>query len=744
MDRRILQALRATVLAPALLLLAPIAHGADADFLSRYAATYRFRLGRPSAVEITPDGGSVLFLRSGPRGFDRDLYEMKLPDGPERLLLRSEDLLGASPAEITPEEKARRERMRLAAGGIAAYELSADGSRVLVPLGGRLFLVDREDGGLREIGSSAGFPIDPRFSPDGTKVACVREGDLYVIDLSSGRETRLTRGANENLTHGVAEFVAQEEMGRRKGYWWSPDSKRIVYQRTDTSAVERFYIADSMRPEREPDAWPYPRPGATNASVELGIIPVKGGETLWIEWDRATYEYLAAVRWTAGAPLTLLVQNRRQTEERLLSVDAKTGETSTLLAEQDDAWLNLHAAMPRWLPDGRRFLWISENSGMPRLELRDRDGSLVRTLHETSLGLRRFELLLDGGRNALVQAGSDPTRSSLFRIPLDEPGEPVSLVGDDGVRSVVSGAGGRDRFAYRAADATGHERYVVTDSTGSLAVEIPSAVESHDLQLQLEFVEIGDGIRFHAVLVRPAAFDPAVRYPVLIHVYGGPGAQRVRRDGTRYLIDQWFANHGYVVVSIDGRGTPGRGRDWERAIKGDLIEIPLADQFAALEALGDRYPELDLERVGIHGWSFGGYFSAMAALRRPGRVRAAVAGAPVVSWSGYDTHYTERYMDLPQRNPDGYASADVLTYASRLERPLLLIHGTADDNVYFMHSLELADALLREGKTFQFLPLPGFTHMVTDPEVIERMNLRKLDFFDRHVATGEEPSKTER
>jgi len=676
----------------------PAGGTAEEEFLDRYAETFRFRLGRPTGVEPTPDARTVLFLRSGPRSFVRDLYELDLDTGEERVLLTAKDLLQGEEEQLTAEEKARRERMRLAARGIASYDLSADGKRLLVPLGGRLFVVERNDGKTRELKSDAGFPIDARFSPDGTKVACVRDGELFIIDVANGRERQLTRGAGGTVTHGLAEFVAQEEMGRHHGYWWSPDSRSLAYQQTDTEGVEVFYIGDATHPEKKPDSWAYPRAGEQNASVRLGIIPVKGGKTTWIDWGSKTYEYLAAVRWTKDAPLTLLVQNRRQTAERLLTVDIRDGSTSPLLDETDAAWINLHDKMPYWLPDGEQFLWMTERGGAEQLELRDRAGKLIRTLNEVDFGLQSFERYLPDSNSVILRASQDPTQSHLFRISLDPRSpEVVRLTEETGVHDIISG-GSSSVLVYHSATPEGEESYRVIDSKGNPAGTLRSVALQPGVLPSLEFVTVGNDPDFHAVLVRPRDFDPDRRYPVIVHVYGGPGAQTVRRDWRRYLIDQWFADHGYLVVSIDGRGTPGRGRRWERSTKGDLIRLPLEDQTAALRALGERFGEMDLSRVGIHGWSFGGYFTAMAVARRPELFQVGVAGAPVTTWQDYDTHYTERYMDLPD-------------------------------------SLKLADVLMRDGRDFEFLPLPGFTHMVTEPAVIRRIYLRMLQQFDRYLKT---------
>ncbi len=707
----------------------------DEDFLRQYAETYHFSLGRPRSAQMAPDGSAVLLLRSQPRSFVQDLYEFDCQLGSERVLLTASQIVRGGDEQLSAEEKALRERLRLAAQGIARFDLSDDGTKVLVPLANRLFVIERESGTSTEVKSSAaGFPFDPRLSPDGQRLACVRDGEIYVTDLASGDERQITRGAGGTISHGTAEFAAQEEMGRVHGYWWSPDSRSIAYQQTDTAGMETFHILDPLHPEREPKSWPYPRTGTKNAAVRLAIVPAAGGESRWIDWDHETYPYLAKVVWQEKGPLTILVQNRRQTEEMLYAVDEQTGALTELLKETDTAWINLASSCPKWLKDGSGFLWLTERTGEWSLELRSRHGKLVRSLTPGGFGLIDLAGVDDEQSAVYVTASTDPTQQHVYSISLAG-GEPTKLTSAPGNHSFSFGkrAGGKRSGSYlhNYSLADGRAGTRVCDADGSQLGELESVAKEPPLP-KVELLTVGQRA-FRAAIVRPRSFVAGAKYPVIVHVYGGPHALTVNASPRGSVLQQWLADQGFIVVSLDGRGTPRRGREWERAIKNNLIDIPLDDQVAGLQALGAKYAELDLDRVGITGWSFGGYFSAMAAMRRPDIYKAAVAGAPVCDFRDYDTHYTERYMGLVDENRSGYEAANVVTYCKRLSVPLLIIHGTADDNVYFLHSLKMTEALFRAGKKFEFLPLAGFTHMVPDPEVTIRLHTRIAAFFKQHL-----------
>jgi dipeptidyl-peptidase-4 len=701
------------------------------DFLRQYAETFRFSLGRPRATQVTKDGSAVLFLRSGPRSFVQDLFEFDCQSGRERELLTSDQILAGGDEQLSPEEKALRERLRLAARGIARFDLSEDSQKILVPLSNRLFVVERTTGKSSEVKSqSKVFPLDPRLSPDGSRLACVRDGEIFVTELSSGAERKITSGAGGTITNGTAEFVAQEEMDRVHGYWWSPDSGLIAYQQSDTAGLETFHILDPLRPQQQPSEWPYPRAGMKNAVVRLGIVSANGGETKWIDWDREKYPYLAKVVWKENSPLTFLVQNRLQTEEILYAVDEKTGAKSELLREIDPAWINLAPACPKWLKDGSGFLWLTEQTGEWTLELRSRNGSLTRALTSAGFGLVDLAGVDEQRKLVYVTASVDPTQTHVFSIPLAG-GEPKRLTTEPGNHSFSFGEKG-DVYVHGFSLADGTAGTRVCRAGGESIGELKSVAEEPPFLPAMELVTVGER-KFHAAIVRPRSFAAGKKYPVVVSVYGGPHLATVSSSPRSSVLLQWLADHGFIVVWLDGRGTPRRGREWERVIKHNLIDVPLDDQAAGLKSLGDKYAEMDLLRVGITGWSFGGYFSAMAAMRRPDVYKAAVAGAPVCDFRDYDTHYTERYMGLPQENKAGYDASSVLTYCKDLSVPLLIIHGTADDNVYFMHSLKMTEALFRAGRKFEFLPLAGFTHMVPDPEVTIRLQSRVAAFFKQHL-----------
>jgi dipeptidyl-peptidase-4 len=705
----------------------PAAHAADC--FETLAQTRAYSLGMPRHVLPLPDGTHVLYLRSGPHDTKQRFYEYDVASKTERELAAP----SAAPEHLSAEEKARRERARMTLSGITDFAVSDDGGTVLVTQGDRLMRVALPSGIVTPV-PGAGW-IAPRLSPDGSEVAVVRDNDLHVLTLATGRDVQITHGGTDTLTHGLAEFAAAEELDRADGVWWSPDSQALVFEEADSSGVERHYIADPEHPAVPPTEFRYPRAGTANAKVRLGIIGRAGGPVTWIALDAAAWPYVDRVIWPRHGKLTLVVQNRAQTREAVLAVDTHTGQTQTLLTESDPAWLALTPfenvpgkALPYWLPDGSGFLWAAQRGPNWQLELRHADGSLDHTVTQAGFP---FVALNDVDKARLVVTGN-PDRLSLglFSVPLAG-GAPAPLSASPGLHAGIFADGQHALFADAFSLADGSAGTVLRRADGSAVATLPSQADTPPSIPNVQYLTAGPH-DFDAQVVRPADFVAGRKYPVVLSVYAGPTVKIVHRAPRLSFEDQCLANHGFVVVSLDGRGTPGRDHDFEHATKNNLIDLPLADQIEGLQALGKIVPEMDMARVGVEGWSFGGYFTAMATIRRPDVFKAGAAGAPVVDFADYDTAYTERYLGTPQQDPAGYKASNVLTYAANLSRPLLIMHGLTDDNVYFENTVKLTQALINAGKPYRLLLLPG-THLLPDPLLRARVDEIRAAFLAENL-----------
>ncbi len=709
------------------LLLACTAAAPSACF-TNYAATRGYTLGLPRQAELTPDGRTALYLRSGPRDTQLGLFRLDLATGQETELARP----ASGPEHLSVAERARRERARMTLSGITDYALARDGRSVLVSQADSLARITLPDGAVHPLPGADW--LAPRLSPDGRVIAAVRANDLHVLDTETGADRQLTQGGTDTLTHGLAEFVASEELDRFDGAWWSPDSATLLYEESDTSGVEPHFIADPAHPERPPSAFRYPRAGTANARLRLGLVPRDGGPTRWLDWDSAAFPYLVRVVWPAEghAPLTLVVMNRAETEQRLLTVDPATGHTTTLLRETDPAWINTSPGanwpstpLPHWLPDGSGFLWASDSSGAWRLALHHADGTLdhvVTPANQPFLSLADVDV---AHQTATVLLAPNRIDAALYRVPLAG-GAPQPVAIEPGQHAATFNELSHTAFVDHFDSADGHLLTQVRDASGRILATLPSHAEPPPAA-HVQFTTAG-AQAFDAAVLRPTASIPGRHYPVVLSVYAGPGVKTVLRAPRLFNETQCLADQGFIVVALDGRGTPGRGHDWERATKGNLIDLPLADQIAGLQALAQQFPEMDASRVGVTGWSFGGYFTAMATIRRPDIFTAGVAGAPPVDWADYDTAYTERYLGTPAANQDAYHRSNVLTYAAALARPLLIMHGLTDDNVYFVNTVKLTEALLRAGRPYDLLLLPG-THQLPDPVLRANVDAARARYF---------------
>ncbi len=708
-----------------------------ADALKELSVTHNFTLGRPFHIRVVPDGSALLFLRSPARQAKASLFEHNVASGKERLLLSAEQLLGGETEKLSAAEKAIRERKRIKLSGFTGFTLTPDGKKIVVKLSGRIFLYDRASQRSTELKIPKGVVLDPRLSPKGDRLAFVKDNNLYVMSLK-GRAKALTRDGTETKPHGLAEFVAQEEMSRYHGYWWAPDGKKLLYQSNDYSSIEQFTIADASRPEKDAHQFPYPRPGRDNADVRLTITDLSGRKKVQVKWNRKQFPYLTKVTWPNEGPLSMIVQSRDQKVQRFLAIDPSTGRTSKLFEEKDEAWLNIHDSTPWWIGGGS-YLWATEEKGEWQLELHrikknPKTGVFKGPVARQTIVSSGFHQLVhvDKERDRVwFSGGPNPIYTHLYYTSLKGGDvEQVSMEPGDH-HAVFSKDGSTYTLTQTALDLMPTTRVYRTDvgAPKPRTNKLKEVAVEPKRRPKVELIQPQKATDFYSAIVRPTSFDPKKKYPVVLYVYGGPGFNIVRSSMTSYFMQQWIADHGFVVVSIDGRGTPRRGRAFERALYQRFESVPLDDQVKGLRALGRRYPEMDMDRVGVYGWSFGGYMAALSVLKRPDVFKVGVSGAPVVDWLYYDTHYTERYLGLPTDSQAPYDRANLIRYAPKLKRPLMLIHGIADDNVYFAHTLQLADALFREGKSFELLPLVGLTHQVADPKIREVLYKRIVNFL---------------
>ena len=599
-----------------------------------------------------------------------------------------------------------------------------------------------------------GAIVDPKWSPDGKLIGYVRGWDVYAYDLAAEKESPITTGGTQIKTHGLAEFVAQEEMGRHSGFWWSPDSKSIAYEEVDHTGVEQWFVADPLKPDAPPIPQYYPRPGKKNVAVRLGVKKLSGGDTVWMDWTSSSpgrntpenwekresiysctsegefylrYEYLSRVTWSEEY-IVAAFHTRDQRGRAIVFFDPKTGKR--LEVEQiytSLGWSNLPSDIIVKQKGEQRFRYFVERIRLWAFHTTPSSSAAddFDAVDLYGLTQRPFSAIVSTQPNPAEQHVS---QYLLWPEKVSEAGQ--RLTTEPGIHSAVVGEKS-GVIAFTSTTLTKLPHLVVRSADGKTLHTLPSVAVEPNFKPNVTVAKVGD---YWTAVVRPRNFDPKKKYPVIVDVYGGPKHLHVVQAMRNWLVPQWLADQGFIVVAIDNRGTPGRGAEWEKAIYKKLGTVPIEDQVKGLRSLCDKFPELDRDRVGIVGWSFGGYMAANGVLRRPDVFKAAVAGAPVTDWEDYDTHYTERYMGLLPESKAAYDEASLIPLAKDLRRPLMLVHGTADDNVYYRHTLKLADALFRAGRDFEQLALPGITHMYSaDPVIMERLWAKTAGYFKKHL-----------
>lgn len=733
---------------------------------------------------FSPDGRLITFLRGKDTDKDRlDIWAYDVAKQEAFLLVDSQALVSDEGA-LSPEEEARRERARTAAlRGIVDYEFSADSRHILIPLAGDLYLYSLSPSSstshststaaatpLRQLTRTPAAETDARFSPKGRYVSFVREQNLYFIDLQSGQEHAVTTAGGGTLSFGMAEFIAQEEMDRSTGYWWSDDERHLAYTRVDESIVdelERFEIfADAVKVVRQR----YPAAGRSNGSVTLHVTSLEsapadaGGALIRPSAPRemtaaASGEgYLARVDWFPDSRhLAVQWQSRDQQYLVLRRIDITDASARDLIEERSDSWVDLHDELT--LLRSGRFIWASSRSGYKHLYLYDFDGQLIRpiTAGEWMVVGDSRERAIEAvderrGRVYFSANRKTPIERHLYMAPLTgsrslsaiEAGIQQISQGD-GWHSVTMSTDGR-RWLDLYSTPAEPPSLSLRDAGGRLIAKlVPNPLDAthpyapyvgaHRIP-EFGTLQAADGQLLHYEILKPAGFDPSRRYPVIVDVYGGPGVQRVRRawaGAPAGLFRQILAQQGFVVFTLDNRGSGFRGREFESALYRRMGSIEIEDQVRGVEFLR-ALPWVDAQRVGVFGWSYGGYMALMSMVRAPEFFAAGVAGAPVTDWRLYDTHYTERYMSTPEDNPQGYTDGMVMTHASTLQGPLLIMHGMADDNVLFTHATALFKRLQDLQKPFSVMPYPGSKHgLLRFADTGPHAYVSILDFFETHL-----------
>ena len=687
-----------------------------------------FRPGSFGPMRWLDGGAAYTTLEQAADGRGRDIVRYATESGAREVLVPASRLIPAG--DTAPL-------------AIEGYSWSPDGSKLLVFTNSRqvwrtntrgdYWVLDRSSWRLRKLGGGAppSTLMFAKFSPDGRRVGYVRQFNLYVEDLASGRITQLTRDGSRTVINGTFDWVYEEELGLQDGWRWSPDGRSIAFWRLDAAGVRDFDLiddTDSLYSFVKPVQ--YPKAGETNSAARVGVVSAAGGPTRWMRVPGdPRNNYVARMEWappaSAGGRRELIIQhlNRLQDTVEVMLADAATGRVRTIFTDTDSAWTEIFPGLT-FLPGGRDFLWQSERDGWSHLYVASREAGALRLLTPGDFDVLGF-LGADtaAGYVYYIASPENPTQRYLYRARLDGTGgaERLSPAGEAGSHSYDVAPD----FRYAVHTWSSFDTPPVTELValpGHRVVRV--LVDNAQLKSRVaalargrsEFrqVDIGGGVRLNAWMIRPVDFDSTRRYPVLFSVYGGPGSQTVVDGwgGNGYLWDQLLAQHGYIVASVDNRGTGARGRAWRKIIYRQMGVIETRDQAAAARAVG-RLPFVDSTRIGIWGWSYGGFMTLNCILQFPDVYRTAVAVAPVTQWKFYDDIYTERYNGLPQDNAAGYDRGSPLSYAANLRGNLLIVHGSGDDNVHFQNTENMVNALVAANRQFRLFVYPNRTHSIT-------------------------------
>lgn len=712
-----------------LLLTAPLA--AEELTLDAIFARQPLTGPEPTQARWSPNGRFYTFILERRGSEERDLWIVDAETGEKRILLDHQGLSDLAPSveQATADE---RERERLRRYSVAGYLWSPDSESLLFVSSGRLFLWELESRETTALAPEKSGVRDPKFSPDGERIAFVAEHDLWTAPLEGGRAQRLTSGGTADLLHGDPDWVYQEEFAVRTAYHWSPDSRRIAFLEFDERSVPQYPLTTLTTRHATVDLQRYPQPGDPNPNVRIGVVDAsrKRPRVRWFAFDA---EYLPRLGWIDADTLWVQTLNRGQNELKILSVDVRRDERSTLHVERDEYWINVDDDL-RFLKDGR-FLWTSERTGFRHIYLHEAGGTESRRLTSGDWEVQEIEAVdEDSGRVYFTANRGNVIGSDLWSVGLGG-GEPERETSGSGTHRVVVNAEGSAYVDNRSSLNDPGDLVLIRRDGASVKFHERAGLAAYDLKPpKLETIEAPDGATIRIQLYEPEDLKPGSKRPLIVYVYGGPHAPTIRDafDGRRRgLFHHWLTRNGYAVAQIDDRASSIPGHKYEALLNRAYGTTALADQLVAVEHLA-RLDYVDPDRIGVWGWSGGGMATCLA-LTQSDRFRAGVAGAPVTDWHLYDSIYTERYMGLPADEPEAYKKTSCVESAADLSGRLMLIHGTADDNVHPQNTIQMIDALIEAGKPYDLLLYPDKTHGVAG-ETAQRHVFRSIaEFFDLHL-----------
>ena len=706
-------------------------------------------LSGPTAkgVALSPDGKRVTYLKAKPEAANvQDLWAADVKGGEPYRLIDSA-ALSSGAKELSEAEKARRERARVSSRGIVEYSWDKQGRFILVPLDGDLYLDSVADGKVSRLTETPGDEVDAKVSPKGGFVSYVRDQNLYIKPLAGGPERALTTEGKDALSFGTAEFIAQEEMDRFTGYWWSPNEALIAYTRVDESTVDVVPRADIGPGGATVVEQRYPRAGRPNAVVDLFVQDVASGKTVQIDLGADKDIYVARVAWSAdGKTLYVQRQTRDQKTLELIAYDPATGTGKTILTETDAHWLELNDDFTP-LKDGT-FLWSSEKSGYKHLYHHAADGKLIAQVTTGDWPMADLEGVDEARKVAIFTASIDtPIERRVYEVSYAKPpqgknGQPKALTPAGGWWTAkVAAAGGA--FAGSYSDPKTPPQTALYDGAGKRVrwIEENKLAEGHPYwpyASTLPVPEYGvlkaaDGEILHYEILKPTNFDPAKKYPAIVSVYGGPHAQTVAKSW-QSVRERPYLEDGYVIFKLDNRGSTNRSAKFKRALDRRMGTVEVEDQLVGAKFV-KTLPYVDPDKLGVMGWSYGGFMTLMLMTAPDTPFKAGAAGAPPTAWQLYDTHYTEQFMGKPDENKDGYANSDVIGRLKNLKpNSLLLLHGMADDNVIFENSTRLIAAMQKAAIPFEMMLYPGERHSAPGSKTKGLHVLKThLEFFDRQL-----------